>query len=367
MKIHSFYAARAAWESQRGMHADNGVILLDSVASYLPEEFRHRFDLAMDAQPTLTTDPNSGIPAFLTTLIDPDVFEILFAPNKAALILGEVKKGTWLDETQMFPVVEHTGEVSSYGDFAENGHAGANTNFPQRQSYLFQTIKEYGERELARAGLAKINWVGEIDKAAATVLAKFMNLTYFFGVAGLQNYGLLNDPNLSAALTPATKAAGGTAWINSSGQINATANEVYADIQAMFIQLVSQTGGLVQQDSKLVLALSPSSSVALTATNSFNVNVSDLLKKNFPNIRIETAVQYGKLSASNPQGVAAGNLVQLIAEETEGQRTGYCAFSEKMRAHPIIRAMSSFKQKETSGSWGAIIRMPVNIAQMLGV
>lgn len=80
-----------------------------------------------------------------------------------------------IDSRVMFPVVEHIGEVTSYGDFAESGHTGANTNWPQRQSYLFQTVKEYGERELELAGLARINWVAEIDEAAATVLNKFSN------------------------------------------------------------------------------------------------------------------------------------------------------------------------------------------------
>ena len=336
------------------------------VVAYIPDGFKTNYALAMDAQPALTTDPNSAVPAMLTTMIDPAVYKILFAPNKAAEILGENRKGTWLDETAMFPVVEHTGEVSSYGDFAENGHAGVNTNWPQRQSYLFQVIKEYGERELERAGLARINWVSEIDQAAATVLNKFQNLTYFFGVQGLQNYGLLNDPNLGASLTPATKAAGGVKWIN-NGQIVATANEIYADIQAIFFQLVQQSGGLIQADSKLVLAMSPGSAVALTATNSFNVNVYDLLKKNFPNIRFETAVQYGVLSASNPQGVAAGNMVQMIAENVEGQDTGYRSFNENMRSHPIVRGLSSFKQKLTAGTWGAVVRMPVAFASMVGV
>ena len=113
--------------------------------------------------------------------------------------------------------------------------------------------------------------------------------------------------------------------------------------------------------------MSPGSAVALTATNSFNVNVYDLLKKNFPNIRFETAVQYGVLSASNPQGVAAGNMVQMIAENVEGQDTGYCAFNEKMRSHPIVRGLSSFKQKLTAGTWGAVVRMPVAFASMVGV
>jgi len=267
----------------------------------------------------------------------------------------------------MFPTVEHTGEVSSYGDFAENGRTGVNTNWPQRQAYLFQTIKEFGDRELERAGLAKINWVSEIDVAAATVVNKFANLTYFFGVQGLQNYGLLNDPALTASLTPTPKAGGGVKWFTAGGSINATANEVFNDIQAMFYQLILQTSGLVEADSKMVLAMSPQSEVALTATNSFNVNVFDLLKKNFPNIRFETAVQYGVISTSNPQGQATGNLVQLIAEDIEGQDTGYCSFNEKMYAQPIVRQLSSYRQKVVAGTWGAVIRQPFAIANMLGV
>jgi hypothetical protein len=117
----------------------------------------------------------------------------------------------------------------------------------------------------------------------------------------------------------------------------------------------------------MVLAMSPQSSVALTATNTFNVNVSDLLKKNFPNLRIETAVQYAAKSASNPQGAPAGNTVQLLADALEGQDVGYCAFNEKMRAHAIVKGLSSFKQKMTGGTWGAIIRMPAGISQMVGV
>lgn len=336
------------------------------VLGYVTPEMKDDYRVAMDALPTLTTDPNSGVPAMLTTLIDPEVYEVLFAPNKAAEILGEVRKGTWLDETAMFPVAEATGETSTYGDFNENGRAGVNTNWPQRQAYLFQIIKEYGERELERAGLARINWVSEIDKAAALNLNKFSNFTYFFGVQGLQNYGLLNDPNLSASITPGTKAAGGVTWFSGNSP-NATANEVYDDVVAIYSKLVSQTAGLVNRETKMTLALAPGSDVALTFTNSFAVNVADLLKKNFPNLKIQTAVQYGVRSVTNPQGVVAGNLVQLIADDVEGQRTGFCAYNEKMRSHPIIRAMSSFRQKESAGTWGAVLRFPAGIASMVGV
>jgi len=78
-------------------------------------------------------------------------------------------------------------------------------------------------------------------------------------------------------------------------------------------------------------------------------------------------VQYGVLSASNPQGIAGGNFMQLIAKELDGQETGYCGFNEKMRAHKLIPQMSSYKQKVSAGTWGCILRMTSTIASMLGI
>jgi hypothetical protein len=329
-------------------------------------EWKQNIQLAMDAQPQLVTTPNSGIPSFLSTFVDPDILTILTAKNAAAEILGEVRKGAFVDATAMFPVVEHTGEVSSYGDFSNDGMSGANTNFPQREAYLYQTIVNYGELEMERAGLAKIGWAATLKQSAIINLNKFQNLTYFLGVQGLQNYGLLNDPGLSAPIAPAPKAAGGTKWINGT-VIVATANEVYADIQSQFVQLVIQSSGNIDQKSKMTLAMSPVAEVALTATNQFNVNVSDLLKKNFPNLTVKTAVQYGALTAQNPQGNPAGELVQLIADSVEGQDTGYCAFNEKLRGGVIVQDTSSFKQKMSQGTWGAIVRQPFAISQMVGV
>jgi hypothetical protein len=360
--------AKAQWQADAGMLASAG-IHLDGAQSYLPDGFAQNFGIAMDAQPALVTTSNAGIPSFLTTMVDPQIIKVLFAPNKMAQVFGEVKKGSWLDQTAMFPMVEQTGEVSSYGDFANNGRAGLNTDFPQRQSYLYQVIVEYGELEMERAGLARISWASELDQAAVTILNKYQNLTYAFGVAGLENYGLLNDPSLSAALTPSTKTAGGVTWFTAGGAPNANANEVYNDIVSLYELLVQQAGGNVEIDMEgpMVLAMSPGVQVALTFTNTFGITVQDMLKKTYPKIRVETAVQYGKLSASNPQGVAAGNLVQLIAENVGGQPTGYCAFNEKLRSHPIIRGLSSFQQKKTQGTWGSIIRQPFAIAQMVGV
>lgn len=308
---------------------------------------------ACDAQPALITTSNAGIPAFLTTYVDPKLIEILVSPMKAAEIVGdETKKGDWTTETAMFPVVESTGQTSAYGDYSESGNAGVNSNFPQRQSFHYQVMTQWGERELERAGLARIDWANRMNIASALTLNKYQNKTYFFGVAGLQNYGLLNDPSLSTPIVPVTKAATGTSWTN------ATALEVLADVQKLYKQLQTQAGGLVELDTAMTLAMSPLSEVALTKTTEFNVTVSDILKKNFPNLTVKTAPEYT---------TGSGELVQLIADELEGQRTASCGFTEKMRAHPIVVQSSSFKQKKSQGTWGTVIFRPFLIAQMLGV
>lgn len=327
-------------------------IVLPEVVDYVNQQYAQDFALAMDAQPTLVTTSNSGIPSYLANYIDPDFIEVLVTPNKAAQILGESKKGDWTTLTATFPIVESTGEVSSYGDFNNNGSVGANADFPQRQSYHYQTVTKWGERELEMADLARIGWANQLNIASAKVLNKFQNKSYFFGISGLQNYGLLNDPRLTAALTPASKTAGGQTWAN------ATAAEVYTDIQSMFTQLVSQSGGNIEADARMKLCMSPTISVNLTKTNQYNVNVYDQLKKNFPNMEFETAVEYD---------TTGGQLVQLIAMEVDGEDVGYCAFTEKMRAHAIVRDTSSYLQKKSQGTWGAIIRLPFAIAQMLGV
>jgi len=327
-------------------------IHLSGVVDFIPQEVI-RGGLAMDAAGPLVTVSNAGIPAYLANYIDPELIRVLQTPMKGAEILGESKKGDWTTLTTTFPVVESTGQVSGYGDHSNNGATGVNLNFPQRQSYHYQTMTEWGERELEMAGLARVNLASELNVASALVLNKFQNQSYFFGIAGLQNYGLLNDPNLSAALTPnATGTGSGTTWATKD------ANAIFGDVQKLFKQLQTQLGGNLDMQSKMKLCMSPASEVYLTNTNQYNVNVADLLKKNFPNLTVETAVQYTTDS---------GELVQLIADSVDGQKTAYCAFTEKLRAHAIERKTSSFKQKKSQGTWGAILRLPAAISQMLGV
>lgn len=290
-------------EFQRHYAAASGKygIVLPGAKDYLKPEFAENFALAMDAQPQMVTANNAGIPAYFTNYVDPELIRVLVTPMKAAEIIGEVKKGDWTTLTSQFPIVESTGETSAYGDFNNNGMTSANVNWVPRQSFHYQTHTRWGERELDMYGAGRIGYAAELNVASALVLNKFQNKSYFYGIAGLENYGLLNDPSLSAPVTPAaTGSGGGVTWATKDGQA------VYDDISGrLYKQLVSQTKGLVERTDRMVLGMSPEMEVNLTKTNQYNVNVTDQLKKNFPNLRIETAVEYS---------TDAGELVQLIVE-----------------------------------------------------
>jgi hypothetical protein len=259
---------------------------------------------ACDAQPDLVTVSNAGIPAWLANYFDPTQIEILVAPTKAVQILGgEMQYGDWTTDTATFVTVEYVGEVSSYGDYNTNGMNSINLNFPQRQSYGFQTFTQWGEKQLAKAALARVDYAAGVNKSSINQIARFFNTAYFFGISGLQNYGLLNDPGLAASIVSAVK------W-NATAT---TADQVYEQVRRLYVQVQYQSNGTIEADAPIVLAMSPVLALALTKTNQYNVNVYDMLKKNFPNIRFETAVQYGQ--------VTGGELVQMIVESVNGVKT----------------------------------------------
>lgn len=330
----------------------NGVAFCDGLRpAYIQDAWLAEdagFRLAMDAQPGLITASNAGIPAWMANLLDPEVVRVVTQPMRAAEVFGERKKGDWTTLSTQFPVIEPTGQVTTYGDFNAGGNTSANANWASRQSYHFQTMTRLGEREIAMYGEARIQYKQEVDMAAALVMNKNHNLIYFFGVSNLALYGALNDPSLPAPIAPAQ------AW---SG---ATALQIYNDAKKLFAQLQAQLVGWLKLDAKMTLIMSPELEVYFTTTNDYNVNVADMLKKNFPNMRVETAPEYG-----NANG--AGELMQLKLDELDGIETAYVAFTEKLRAHPVVQQASYFEQKKSAGSWGYINRRPVALAQMQGM
>jgi hypothetical protein len=318
-------------------------------AWYDPAKIRQ---LAADA--ALVTTPNTVVPVELLAYIDPRVIGILTAPRRAREIFGETKKGDWTTPYARWRTDEIVGRTRPYSDFAQAGTADVNSEWKSRQQYLFQTTIEYGDLETAMTGAARIDFAAAKQRAAATVIDIDANRFYLLGVEGKEIYGILNDPDLPAAITAAPVGAGGTtAW---SGK---TTQQIYDDVRALFARLVAQSAGLIDQGTPLVLALSPSLSVSLGSASDFNVSVLDMLNKYFGNLKVVTLPELSSLTA--------GETMFLVAPEVAGMATGDLGFGEKIRAGRIVPELSSLKQKYVSGTYGGIVLIPFAFAQMIGM
>lgn len=326
----------------------------ESRGIFLPSSVT-KFAMDADVQPSMA--PNGGIPAIVSTFIDPEIVRTIFAKQKAVDILGEKKKGSWAQDTMMIQRVEQSGDVVGYDDYSEQGANQVTSHWENRQVYRYQTMVTYGELEQERYGLAMLPYVAEKQRAAAWTLNQAQNKFYFYGVSGLLNYGILNDPDLPAPITPAT-VDGKVLWKDKQ------VVDIYNDIVlGLYADLIARTNGSVgdgiDMASPLVLAMSPTSSVYFKRANEvFGNSVEKMVKETFTNLRIEVAPQYD---------TDAGELVQMFVETAQGQNAGYCAYSEKLRAHPVITMTSSWKQKHSGTTYGAVVTQPFLFAQMLGV
>lgn len=306
---------------------------------------------------TLVTEPNDGFLVQFFNYIDPTEIPILVAPNRAAEIFGEGKIGSWEQMFATFMLSEDVGQVSAYSDAGRGGTADTNLNYEQRQQFLVQAFIEAGDLQMSRAGAARFDLLGKKRRAQAQTLNKWQNRSYFFGISGLRNYGVLTDPSLTAAVAPTTGATSGKiAWADK------TALEIYGDFVASYGRLQSNAQGLLDKDmdetTKIVWCIAPGDRTYLKKTNEFGLSVEKLVKENFPNSEIVTAPQFS---------TASGNLLYGFVPEIEGVRTIECAFSEKMRTHRIEYESSMMRQKATSGSWGAIVKVPLLVDQTIGI
>ena len=296
-------------------------------------------------------DPNTAVPAYMSVYANPRVIEILTAKRNYKAIAPEVKNGDWSTAFTQFRALELTGTVTPYQDYDANGQANVNTNFPTRQQYRFQTTLRVGDLEQDVNAAARIDLFAEKQRSAATLLEISFNKYAFYGVENMNIYGLLNDPNLNADLTPTTGAAGNTWELK-------TADEIMADFAKMYGKLYERSNGWIDGNTRTKLVIAPAALAELNRVNAFGASVKKMLADTYPNMEILSA----------PEMVtASGNLAMILADEVNGQPTVEFGYSEKYKAHSIIRDSSSMYQKISAGTYGAIVYMPFAIVTMLGV
>lgn len=309
--------------------------------------------IAMDS--ALTTVANVSIPTLFATYYSPEIVEILQAPTQSTKIFGESKRGDWKDTHTMFPVAEHIGQVTAYGDFNRGLVSDANIENVVRETHMFQTVIQCGDLEHERMAAQKINLLAQKQEAAARALSIASNNYNFFGVKGKTIYGLLNEPNLPDAIA-APKVPNGkdgtAAWEDKS------ATQIYNDVLILFNQIADASGGIVTMDNKFKLLVPPALMGHLAKVTDFGVSPMQVLKSYFPNLEVVSVPQLFD------QGVA---MAMLIATEVDGKKTAEFGFTEKLKTGRVIQDLSYISQKWASSTTGFLLFRPFAIASMLGI
>lgn len=298
-------------------------------------------------------DPNATVPAYMRTYANPRVIEVLTAERAYRKIAPEVKNGDFTTAFTQFRALEFTGDTQPYGDYDGNGVSGVNTAFPVREQYRFQTTLKVGDLEQKMNAEAKIDLFAEKQKASAINIDIAFNRYALYGVEGKAVYGLLNDPSLNSAITPISQ-GGVTAW---SGK---TANQQMADLNKLVSQLYTQGAGHIDDSTKTKLLVSPAILADMNKVNDYGVTMKKMVADTYPNMEIVTVPELYNATLGT-------STMMLMAEEILGQPVVEFGYSDKYFAHEIVRDLSSWKQKISAGTYGAIVQLPFAIGTMTGV
>lgn len=366
-------AQERAGLEQSGIHLPQNAQFMENVAGFQPT-LHVKTDLgatvnryAMDAAPQgLIGANNIGVPAQWFNLVDPQIIEVLYTPLTATQLLPERKEGDFTTDNITLTLSEMAGDVTAYSDFTSNFSASTNFTYPSRQTYRYQTGYMYGNLEVERAAIAKIQLVSERQNAATNIMARAANKFYLYGVQGMTIYGILNAPELDAPIEPeeVTSLTDGstklTTWAEKMTDVQGAPTHIYNDVMALVNEISTKTQGAVDlHNCSFTLAYPPTLYKCLTATNNFKVSVMETLQGVMPGLKL---VQVPELEAEE------GNQIMLICNDAPGYGSpGFCIFTEKMRMSPVIADVNSYKQTMAAATAGAIITRPMLIASMSGV
>lgn len=297
-------------------------------------------------------DPNASVPAYLRAYVTPEIVEELTAVRAYKEIAPEVKNGDFTTSFAQFRCIEFTGDVQPYGDYDGNGQSSTNQNYPIREQYRFQTTLKVGDLEQEMNAKAKIDLLAEKQRSAAINIDIAFNSFALYGVQGKAVYGLLNDPSLNASLTPIS-VGGVTAW---SGK---DANQQFDDIVKLMSSLYNGAGGYIDKRTKTKLLVSTDMLALLDKTNTYGLSTYDMVKKTYPNMEIVVVPELF-------DGATSTSTVMVLAEEVRGQKVVEFGYTDKYYAHGMVKSLSSWEQKISAGTMGAVVYLPFAIATMTG-
>ncbi len=319
-------------------------------------------DAAMNDDTYTFNVPSNGVPSYLTTVWTNKAIEQVIQTTPFKEMAHEFQQGYWATSNIKIPTIAWSGAPAVYADQSKAGEANINVNWVDRETIRLQHTITYGDLSVAEFGMAKIDFVARQRESMMKRIALEQNRIGFKGYAGLNVWGLLNDPGLNSTLTAAASAQN-----PASGQwIYKTFTEIQADVQAMFASIIGIAGGHADINDKCILGVAPAVYTYLTTPNAIGtLSVLMWLELNFKGLRIIQVQDYQ--GTGSPIGASTPNYAQLVYMEMDGQECVLNAFSSIYNSHGVVRESSYFTEKASYTLSGAIVALPIGVATMSGI
>lgn len=313
--------------------------------------------MAMDAN---TSFPASNkVDVLNHTFFFESVWQVFNTPLTAEQIINVRQIGNWTDEYASLSVIEHVGHTRPYGDFDRQGASDVNRSSEAIRHYRFQDMLEIGDLESAmnssNGPRGQIDLLAQKEEAAARVINRTHDRIWLFGVEYTTGDfvvpGLINNPDLDPSLTVTTP------WAT------ATADQIIADIDSLYTDLVTKSGGHITEDTPLTLALPNSLRAALNKRREYtDKTVLQVIEETYPNLTIVSSADFA---------LESGNIVMLIAKTVTADNGAQLdaiigGYSVRFQSHGKVRDVTSTIEKKSGGNWGTHVIYPWAISSLTG-
>lgn len=304
---------------------------------------------------------NMNLPLQFLTAVNPQTVNQLIAPTTAELLVGmKQKKLDWADTQLQVFYNEMAGNVEIYGDLKAPVTTEMNLDWYYVGHYRLQTGIVYGALEAAQYSKANINIMNEKLTKAMLNLKLEMNSLYWYGyqvgdqASDRDLQGILNAKNLNNTVTLNEKLGGQGFDIE----------KAIGFFGKVYEQLITQTKGLVTQETPVNIGLPPSVySLLISKFNKYgNANFFETLASSFPNAKLVLCPELEK-AIDNKDAIVA------IAPQipTSTVPTAELGYSEDYLFSLTTQNLDATFNKVSCGCCGFICYQPSGVARFKDV
>lgn len=299
---------------------------------------------------------------FLQTWL-PGQVQVVTQARKADILFGQTTAGSWEDEEIIQEILELVGVAQPYSDLGNIPLSSFNVSYEKRGVARFEEGFSVGTLEDLRSNRIGVNAAQTKRSAAAMALDIARERVAFFGYGGTDSYpiyGALNDTNLGAYVTLPS----GKEWDVASRA------EIVGDLLFIMATLRKQSKEAVDPTKDAITIVIASDKVDYLNTPSgtgaeMGETAGDWLRKNYPGVTIESAVQFN--GANGGADVLYAYATSIADSGTDGGGVIEQIVPARFKALGVDTSCKVVTEDFTNATSGVLVKRPFAVLRATGI